>query len=64
MNAWPPQASYPCARLRTPALPFDRCTAQSNSPPATVPGAGHARRCRALNTPSESPLGARLPASP
>ncbi|KAI9540404.1 hypothetical protein NQZ68_040719 [Dissostichus eleginoides] len=37
---------------------------QSNSPPATVPGAGHARRCRALNTRSESPLGARLPASP
>ncbi|KAM7364781.1 hypothetical protein PAMP_025111 [Pampus punctatissimus] len=37
---------------------------QSNSPPATVPGAGHARRGRALDTRSESPLGARLPASP
>ncbi|XP_055007381.1 LOW QUALITY PROTEIN: potassium voltage-gated channel subfamily H member 2-like [Boleophthalmus pectinirostris] len=37
---------------------------QSNSPPATVPGAGHARRGRALDARSESPLGARLPASP
>ncbi|TDG95974.1 hypothetical protein EPR50_G00241900 [Perca flavescens] len=53
MNAWPPQASYPCG-----------VPPQSNSPPATVPGAGHARRCRALDTRSESPLGARLPASP
>ncbi|KAF4094641.1 hypothetical protein G5714_024572 [Onychostoma macrolepis] len=57
MNAWPPQASYPCGNFsdtsclkpksqkdreaplsRTPALLLDRCTAQSNSPPATVPG--------------------------
>ncbi|KAM7365115.1 hypothetical protein PAMP_025180 [Pampus punctatissimus] len=53
MNAWPPQASYPCG-----------VPPQSNSPPATVPGAGHARRGRALDTRSESPLGARLPASP
>ncbi|KAK2875934.1 hypothetical protein Q8A73_024011 [Channa argus] len=53
MNAWPPQASYPCG-----------VPPQSNSPPATVPGAGHARQSRALDTRSESPLGARLPASP
>ncbi|KAK9514555.1 hypothetical protein VZT92_012461 [Zoarces viviparus] len=53
MNAWPPQASYPCG-----------VPPQSNSPPATVPGAGHARLGRALDTRSESPLGARLPASP
>ncbi|KAK7884535.1 hypothetical protein WMY93_027658 [Mugilogobius chulae] len=53
MNAWPPQASYPCG-----------VPPQSNSPPATVPGAGHARRGRALDARSESPLGARLPASP
>ncbi|GLD52529.1 serine/arginine-rich splicing factor SR45-like protein [Lates japonicus] len=33
---------------------------QSNSPPATVPGAGHARRGRLLDARSESPLGARL----
>ncbi|GLD70656.1 serine/arginine-rich splicing factor SR45-like protein [Lates japonicus] len=37
---------------------------QSNSPPATVPRAGHARQGRALDARSESPLGARLPASP
>ncbi|KAM7365106.1 hypothetical protein PAMP_025203 [Pampus punctatissimus] len=37
---------------------------QSNSPPATVPGAGHGPGGRALDTRSESPLGARLPASP
>ncbi|KAI9540397.1 hypothetical protein NQZ68_040712 [Dissostichus eleginoides] len=57
MNAWPPQARH--LRYRLTGVP-----PQSNSPPATVPGAGHARRCRALNTRSESPLGARLPASP
>ncbi|GLD55498.1 collagen alpha-1(I) chain-like protein, partial [Lates japonicus] len=33
---------------------------QSNSPPATVPGAGHARRGRLLDARSESLLGARL----
>ncbi|KAI9540392.1 hypothetical protein NQZ68_040707 [Dissostichus eleginoides] len=57
MNAWPPQARH--LRYRLTGVP-----PQSNSPPDTVPGAGHARRCRALNTRSESPLGARLPASP
>ncbi|KAL6113733.1 uncharacterized protein ACO6RY_15788 [Pungitius sinensis] len=53
MNAWPPQASYPCG-----------VPPQSNSPPATVPGAGHARASRAFDTRIESPLGALLPASP
>ncbi|KAK2836726.1 hypothetical protein Q7C36_014599 [Tachysurus vachellii] len=33
MNAWPPQASYPCG-----------VPPQSNSPPATVPGAGRLPR--------------------
>ncbi len=113
MNAWPPQASYPCGNFSDtsclkpkksegswgpaftvcihtenqdqasfcPSAPREvsvlpelalghlryRLTGvppQSNSPPATVPGAGHARRGRALDTRSESPLGARLPASP
>ncbi|XP_023188077.1 serine/arginine-rich splicing factor SR45-like [Xiphophorus maculatus] len=54
MNAWPPQASYPCG-----------VPPQSNSPPATVPGAGHAPRGGgALDAGTESPLQARLPASP
>ncbi|GLD57818.1 serine/arginine-rich splicing factor SR45-like protein [Lates japonicus] len=61
MNAWPPQASYPCGHLR---YRLTGVPPQSNSPPATVPGAGHARRGRALDARSESPLGARLPASP
>ncbi|KAM7364788.1 hypothetical protein PAMP_025118 [Pampus punctatissimus] len=69
MNAWPPQASYPCGNFSDtsclkPKSQKDRVPPQSNSPPATVPGAGHARRGRALDTRSESPLGARLPASP
>uniref|UniRef100_A0AAV2KFC0 Uncharacterized protein n=1 Tax=Knipowitschia caucasica TaxID=637954 RepID=A0AAV2KFC0_KNICA len=47
-----------------PVAPQPSVPPQSNSPPATVPGAGHARQGRALNTRSESPLGARLSASP
>ncbi|CAM9143005.1 unnamed protein product, partial [Rangifer tarandus platyrhynchus] len=52
MNAWPPQASYPCG-----------VPPQSNSPPGTVPGAGRARpaRGRALGARSESPSGLAPP---
>ncbi|CAM4575540.1 unnamed protein product [Leuciscus chuanchicus] len=58
MNAWPPQASYPCG-----------VPPQSNSPPATVPGTGRRggdlrRGPPRLDTRSASPPGARLPASP
>ncbi|KAF4094551.1 hypothetical protein G5714_024735 [Onychostoma macrolepis] len=78
MNAWPPQASYPCGNFSdtsclkpkkpegsTPALPFDRCTAQSNSPPATVPGQVAPGTTWAPGlTQKREPAGARLPASP
>ncbi|KAK2875896.1 hypothetical protein Q8A73_023973 [Channa argus] len=40
------------------------CTAPVKLPNLHCPGAGHARQSRALDTRSESPLGARLPASP
>ncbi|KAF4094604.1 hypothetical protein G5714_024653 [Onychostoma macrolepis] len=50
---------------RTPALPFDRCTAQSNSPPATVPGQVAPGTTWAPGlTQKREPAGARLPASP
>ncbi|XP_051818501.1 LOW QUALITY PROTEIN: collagen alpha-1(I) chain-like [Antechinus flavipes] len=55
MNAWPPQASYPCG-----------VPPQSNSPPDTVPGAGRARRAARPGAwrQKREPLGARPPASP
>ncbi|KAK7325512.1 hypothetical protein VNO80_34313 [Phaseolus coccineus] len=39
MNAWLPQASYPCAHLRTPALSFNRCAAPSQTPHLTMSSA-------------------------
>ncbi|XP_061598282.1 collagen alpha-1(I) chain-like [Cololabis saira] len=54
------RAQPACLEGHAPGVP-----PQSNSPPATVLGAGRARqRGRALDARSESPLGARLPASP